>query len=678
MNERRSGLSIVADRTIGTKIATGFAIVLLVLVVSSTVAYFSFRQATRAVDEYARLVFNATILQNIDLQVTRYRGHVREYVFSNDEATAALGVKDGETLRQLIADGRTKITNPERRRLLENTAKQADVYAAGFEHLHAMNLEGEKLVTEVLDVVGVQMTDGFSTLIADAIKAGNADLQRLAVEARRLSLVARLHVSNTLGRHDLAAAKSAEQQFVDLAATLVQLDAATKDSALNATVKSAGPLMERYQAAFRRAASLDAEQMSLMNGGMQQAGEALAADAIKAKGSNGADQAVTEDAAMAVTRNGETLVIWLGVAGLAIGVVLAWLIGRGISRPVVGMCAAMRALAGGDKSVEIPGVGRKDEIGQMAATVQVFKDNMIEADRLRDETEQIKAVAEKERKSGMLRLADTFAAGIKGVVNSVASQATEMQSSAQAMTHTAEQATQQATAVAASVEEASANVQTVASSTEELSTSVLEIGRQVEQSSKIANQAVIEADRTNATVEGLNKSAQRIGEVVQLIETIAGQTNLLALNATIEAARAGDAGKGFAVVASEVKSLANQTAKATEEIKSQIGDIQGATTKTVEAIRSIGTTIRQMSEIATTIASAVEEQGAATREIATNVHQAAQGTSDIATNIEGVSRAASETGAAATQVLGAAGELSKQSEMLRHDVEDFLATVRAA
>ena len=230
------------------------------------------------------------------------------------------------------------------------------------------------------------------------------------------------------------------------------------------------------------------------------------------------------------------------------------------------MCVAMRALAGGDKTVEIPGVGRKDEVGQMADTVAVFKNNMIEADRLREETERLKVAAEADRKTGMLRLADTFEAGIKGVVNSVASQATEMQSSAQAMTHTAEQATQQATAVAASVEEASANVQTVASSAEELSASVREIGQQVEHSSKIAGQAVIEADKTNTTVEGLAKTAQRIGDVVQLIETIAGQTNLLALNATIEAARAGDAGKGFAVVASEVKSLANQTAKATEEI----------------------------------------------------------------------------------------------------------------
>jgi methyl-accepting chemotaxis protein len=485
-------------------------------------------------------------------------------------------------------------------------------------------------------------------------------------------------VNKRLARHDEAAARSAEQQFNELKRTVAQLDAATKDSELNATVLSETKQIDSYQSTFRRAATLDSEQIALVNGVMRQAGDALAAAAIRAKDSNFAAQAETELDMLAVVGRGNMLVMVLGLAGLAAGVVLAWLIGRGISHPVVRMCEAMRALANGDRTVEIPGVGRKDEIGQMADTVAVFRDSMVEAERLREDNERHKAEAEAERKAGMIRLADTFEAGIKGVVNSVASQATEMQSAALAMTHTAETATQQATAVAASVEQASANVQTVATAAEELSVSVLEIGRQVEQSSNIADHAVVEADRTNTTVEGLSRTAQRIGEVVQLIETIAGQTNLLALNATIEAARAGDAGKGFAVVASEVKSLASQTAKATEEIRAQISEIQGATGQTVEAIRSIGTTIRQMSEIATTIASAVEEQGAATREIASNVHQAAQGTGDIASNIEGVSHAAGETGAAASQVLSSAGELARQSETLRRDVDDFLANVRAA
>jgi methyl-accepting chemotaxis protein len=355
-----------------------------------------------------------------------------------------------------------------------------------------------------------------------------------------------------------------------------------------------------------------------------------------------------------------------------------WLLFGRIAVPIRRMTNTMRSLAASDTSVAIAYVKRNDEIGQMAGAVQVFKDKMIEADRLREVNELQKAEADAARKAAMLQLADSFEASIKDVVNSVASQSTEMQSTAQAMSRTAEQTTEQATAVAASVQQASASVQTVATAAEELSASVQEIARQVDESSKIAGRAVGEADRTDTTVESLNRAAQRIGEVVQLIETIAGQTNLLALNATIEAARAGDAGKGFAVVASEVKLLANQTARATEEIRAQIGEIQGATGQTVDAIHNIGATIRQMREIATAIACAVEEQGAATREIAANVQQAAQGTGETATNIEGVSHAASETGAAASQVLSAAGELSRQSETLRRDVDGFLATVRAA
>jgi methyl-accepting chemotaxis protein len=678
MNDHNSVLAMFTNRSIGTKIASGFAAVLLILAVSSVLAYLAFGQVASAVGSYTELVATAGIYQEIDLVATQFRGHAREYIASDNEDTAAAATKEATALRELIAKGLARVTSPERHALLQDMAKQAEAYSAVFAKVHDLNLEQAKLETGVLDVVSGQMTDGFNVMAVGATKAGNTETVALAADGRRMSLVAQLAANKRLRQSDEAAAKSAEQQFDGMRQTLAQLDTATKGSDLNATVATVTKLIDSYQAAFRRAASLSAEQVVLVSGTGRQVGDALMADADKAKASNLAAQTTTEHEALAVLESGTMRVMVLGLAGLVVGVALAWLIGRGIAGPVVRMCAAMRALAGGDKTVEIPGVGRKDEIGQMADTVAVFKSNMIEADRLREQTEQHKAEMEAARKSGMLHLADTFEAGIKGVVNSVASQATEMQSSAEAMTHTAEQATHQATAVAASVEEASANVQTVASSAEELSSSVLEIGRQVEQSSKIAGQAVVEADKTNATVEGLNKTAQRIGEVVQLIETIASQTNLLALNATIEAARAGDAGKGFAVVASEVKSLASQTAKATEDIRAQIGDIQGATGQTVEAIRSIGATIRQMSEIATSIASAVEQQGAATREIATNVHQAAQGTNDIATNIEGVSRAASETGAAAAQVLSAAGELSKQSETLRRDVDEFLATVRAA
>ena len=675
MSESTGGLAFITNLKISNKIAAGFGLILLILIGSSVMASLSFNRVTSAIEGYSGLVGRSAVFRDIDLEVTRLRGHVREYNFSNEEATADLAVKDAVGLRQLIATGLERVANPERHALLENIRKQAESYIKGFETLRAKNIEQGKLETDVLDVVGQQMTDGFSTVIAAVVKASNTDLLPIAIEGRRLSLVARLDVNKRLGRHDEAAAKTAIQRFSDLKTIMTQLAAATEVTAVLGTEVK---LIDAYKSAFQRAVGLEVEQTTLMNGSMRQDGTGMAADAVKAKDSNLAAQAATEQDAMSVTASGNTEVMLLGVVGVLLGIVLAWLIGRGISRPVVRMCAAMRALAGGDKAVEIPGVGRKDEIGQMADTVQVFKDSMIETERLRAEQERTKTRVEAERKQGMTNLANDFEAGVKGIVSAVASQATEMEASAQAMTHTAEQTTQQATTVAAAVEQASASIQTVASAAEQLSSSVLEIGRQVEQSSKIAAHAVIEADKTNTTVEGLNTIAQRIGEVVQLIENIAGQTNLLALNATIEAARAGDAGKGFAVVASEVKSLATQTAKATEEIRAQISEIQGSTEQTVGAIRSIGGTIRQMSEIATTIASAVEQQGAATREIASNVHQAAQGTTDIATNIGGLSRAASETGAAATQVLAGAGELSKQSETLRRDVDTFVATVRAA
>jgi methyl-accepting chemotaxis protein len=277
-----------------------------------------------------------------------------------------------------------------------------------------------------------------------------------------------------------------------------------------------------------------------------------------------------------------------------------------------------------------------------------------------------------------LKIADDFEQSVKGVVDAVASAATELQASSQSMSATAEETSRQSTTVAAASEEATANVQTVASAAEELSASVMEISRQVTKSVQIAGAAVEEAKKTDTTVQGLATAAQKIGDVVKLISDIAGQTNLLALNATIEAARAGEAGKGFAVVASEVKNLANQTARATDEITSQIGAIQTATHDAVEAIRSIATTIAEMNQISTAISAAVEEQGATTKEIARNVAQAATGSANVAETISGVSRAASETGSSAGQVLNAAGELSVQAERLRREVDNFLGSVRSA
>jgi methyl-accepting chemotaxis protein len=363
--------------------------------------------------------------------------------------------------------------------------------------------------------------------------------------------------------------------------------------------------------------------------------------------------------------------------GVGVAVTVVYLTNRSIVPPIIKMVGAMGQLAGGDHGVEIPATDNKDEIGLMARAVLVFKENMIKAKELAaKEAEAVKA--RMARATRVNELTDAFDADISSVLRSVASASTELQATASSMTATAEETSSQATAVAAATEEASTNVQTVAAASEELASSVNEIGRQVTQSASIAQKAVTEAERTNATVQGLFNDASSIGDVVKLISEIASQTNLLALNATIEAARAGETGRGFAVVASEVKSLAEQTAKATDQISSQVASIQASSSQAVSAIKGISATIHQMSEIASAIASAVEEQGSATQEIARNVQQAALGTGEIAANVTGVRQAAGDTGAAAQQVLQATDELSKQSETMRNQVESFLSNIKAA
>jgi methyl-accepting chemotaxis protein len=368
--------------------------------------------------------------------------------------------------------------------------------------------------------------------------------------------------------------------------------------------------------------------------------------------------------------------IILGVSailGIGVGIYLV----RDVSSGIASIVRPMQALGAGDLSAIVPHQGMKTEIGTMADSLQVFKQALIDK-KAADEAAMVDADAKIERGRRVDSITRDFETMIGEIVDTVSSASTELEASAGTLTATAERSQQLTTMVAAASEEASTNVQSVASATEEMASSVNEISRQVQESATIAGQAVDQARKTNDRVGELAKAAARIGDVVELINTIAGQTNLLALNATIEAARAGEAGRGFAVVASEVKALAEQTAKATGEISMQISGIQAATQESVGAIKEIGDTIGRMSEISSTIASAVEEQGAATQEISRNVQQAAQGTMQVSSNITDVQRGASETGSASSQVLSAAQSLSSESNRLKVEVGKFLSSVRAA
>jgi methyl-accepting chemotaxis protein len=373
------------------------------------------------------------------------------------------------------------------------------------------------------------------------------------------------------------------------------------------------------------------------------------------------------------------LMIVCSVIGVVVGLLFGFLIGQyGVSKPIRMIVSLLQSLAEGRFDMDISGTERKDEIGDVAKTALVFKENGIAKIRMEAEQKETEQRAAVQRKQDMIKLADQFESAVGEIIETVSSASTELEASAGTLTSTAERSQELATTVAAASEEASTNVQSVASATEELSSSVNEISRQVQESARMAGEAVDQARKTNDRVSELSKAAARIGDVVELINTIAGQTNLLALNATIEAARAGEAGRGFAVVASEVKALAEQTAKATGEIGQQITGIQAATQDSVSAIKEISGTIERLSEISSTIAAAVEEQGAATQEISRNVQQAAQGTQQVSSNITDVQRGAGETGSASSQVLAAAQSLSSDSNRLKLEVGKFLSTVRAA
>ncbi|HET7883827.1 MAG TPA: CHASE3 domain-containing protein [Acetobacteraceae bacterium] len=405
-------------------------------------------------------------------------------------------------------------------------------------------------------------------------------------------------------------------------------------------------------------------------------------DAIRAKVAEleGAERSLlaTRSAEEAAAFSSTRLITVLGGSiALGFAVIAGWLLTRGIARPIVAMTDTMRQLAEGNTEITVPATGRADEVGRMASAVQVFRDGMIKTRQLTAEQDKERALKEA-RAAKLAALTQAFEQQVSGLVGQLSAASNELETTAQSMTATAEQTNTQASTVAAAAEEASASVQMVASAAEQLAGSIQEIGRQVADSTKMTGKAVDEARRSDTIVRALADGAQKIGDVVGLIASIAGQTNLLALNATIEAARAGDAGKGFAVVASEVKGLASQTAKATEEISSQIAQIQSATRDAVVAIQGIASAIESVSGISTGIAAAVEEQATATSEIARNIQQTSASTQQVTVNIAGVSQAASSTGTAATQVLGAARGLSQQATSLTGEVNGFVAAVRAA
>ena len=658
------------------KVTLGFAVVLVISALSMAMAYLGFERISAGVLSYRTSVAESGLARNIDRELTAYQALTRYYVITGKEADAKAAQAAEASLKAAIDDSMKAAREPGRIEKIGAVAREFSSFARVFADILTVKGQNAAIGATQLSRLSLLLRAKIDELGDSAMMAALPATEEQIKEIVTQFVTATSLVNTYMAMADATTANSASARIKFLQDTVAAVYAnhdgiMKKAKEIAADVKVYQDGFTAYVENTRKIDGL-AKEMTSIAATIVSLSAALKADML-------ADQQRLENESDATIHQTERLVAMLGIGGVVIGAVLSMLLGRGIARPMTAMCAAMRKLAAGDFDVVLPGLGRRDEIGEMASAVEEFKLQAIaKAERDAESHEAQNRRASAARRAELIRFADDFEGAVGGIVSNVAASAEQLETAAGTLTRTAEITESLSGQVAGVSEQASSNMQSVATATEELSLSVGEIGRQVEASSRIADSAVEQADQTDARITELSRAAQRIGDVVNLITAIAEQTNLLALNATIEAARAGEAGRGFAVVAAEVKSLASQTAKATDEISSQIAGMQNATQESVTAIKQIGATIGQISGIASEIASAVAQQGAATREIAQSVQRVAHGTQQVAGNITEVNRGATETGVASEQVLNSAQTLSSESARLRAELDRFMQNIRAA
>ncbi|WP_042702782.1 methyl-accepting chemotaxis protein [Azospirillum sp. B506] len=667
-----------ANLRTATKIYTGFGITLALLVGLGGVSWTGLRSSDDALHRYAAQSHIAMTLGEADTNMSDTLAAAQEFLSSGAPAVADRFRSELAGFRQRLDQASAQMTDAGDRQAAQEIATLYQTLTTGFDQLVAARTERDSIVASVVNTLGADIRRALSETVKAEKAGGDLDRTVLAADVSEQFLLVRVLVARfvvEMKAEDLARIR---KDLGEMTAKAAALRDGMADGPVKAKLSEAVAKLPAYGAGIDRISTLSDQLQSLNRETLGKAGKQINDRITMIRDQSARFLSRLEVTAAAEVAAAEGRGTAVTVVAVLLGLLLAWAISRAITRPLGNITREMGRLAEGDLTVTVTDDDRRDEIGALARALQVFKTNALEIERMRKAQEESERQAAAQRRQTMMQMADTFESTVKGIVDTVATAATGMRDAATALTATAHEASERSLLVASASEQASANVQTVATATEELSASISEIGQQVENSTRIASQAVADADGADRTMRDLVSAAEQIGAVVELISGIAAQTNLLALNATIEAARAGEAGKGFAVVASEVKALATQTSRATDEIQAKVQEIQQTTGGAQKAIGSIGQTIGRMSEITTAIAAAIEEQAAATREIASSVTQAAQGTEEVSSNIAGVSTAVHETGDAAGRVHGTSEELAAEAERLRKEVGTFIATVRAA
>jgi len=674
---KRGGRSIkLPTLRFRAKIMLGFAVVLAISAASMGFAFLGFERVSAGVDSYRRSVLEVDLARDIDRELISYRALARYFVATGKEEDGKAALAAEASLKEAIVASMKGTTNNGRLEQVAKLEREFRAFTKIFAEILKVKAESEYLTKNGLIRSEMSLEYKFDDL---ASAAADAELQAIEFQAKHIAsqFQAIKVVSNNFvasGEQSAATSALSRLSFLDNALKGIP----STNEKIGSVLKEINSLLATYRDAVTKLMESRKNIAELVTE-MGESAEVIMKGGAAMKTDLLADQKRLEAESDATIRETERLILILAAGGFLLGCVWAFFLGKGISRPMTAMCSAMRELATGNFDVVLPGLGRKDELGEMASAVEEFKVQAVaRAERDAATQEAQNKAASAARRAELIRFADEFEAAVGAIVSNVSSSAVQLEAAAGTLTRTAEATQSLSNQVAGASEEASSNMQSVASATEELSASVDEIGRRVKESSQIAEAAVRQAEQTDGRIGKLSRAAQEIGDVVKLITAIAEQTNLLALNATIEAARAGDAGRGFAVVASEVKSLASQTARATDEISNHISGMQGATQESVAAIKEIGGTIGKISEIASTIATAVEQQSSATQEIARSVQNVAQGTQEAAANVIQVNRGATETGSASEEVLSSARSLSSESARLREELDRFMANIRAA